>query len=143
MNGDRSGKRYERLVGNALVDLFQSGEEKAGCSVAWNVVMRGASGVGHEIDLLLASRRTGRTLLMAVECKNWTRPAEKKTVEEFRSVLQDINARYAGRKKLAGILASRSGFQSGACHTSRSASSIRSRVHVSLRAAHSAAAKLG
>ena len=113
---DRAGRAYERQVARALVMLLQGTDPDAVKSVRMNQVLPGASGAGHEIDLMLEWERQGKKRRCAVECKDHGRAVEKKEVGAFRSVLQDVNAWREQHllPPLGGIMASRNGFQSGA-----------------------------
>ena len=112
VEADRSGRSYERLVGRAMRTLFRL--EESGGSVARNVVLKGASGAGHEIDLLLGIPYRGKILHAAVECKDHARPVGMEKVAAFGMVLKDLNGLRGPEDRLAGILVSGSGYQSGA-----------------------------
>ena len=116
-NGERAerpGRGYERLAGEALGVLFRL--EERGGAMGRNVVLEGASGVRHELDLVLEIPRKGKMLYAAVECKDTVRPVEKEKVAAFRSVLQDLNEK---GYRLGGIMAASSGFQAGAAELAR------------------------
>ena len=102
------------MVGKALKALFRGKETRFGGILRRNVVLPGASGAAHEIDLVLDAPLAGRTWHVAVECKDHARPVEKETAAGFRAVLLDVNERLPEEEKMTGMLVSRSGFQSGA-----------------------------
>ena len=108
------GKQYEQMAGSVLRILF--GMDREGCTgtLLHNTVLTGASGVGHEMDIVLeVSRDSGKTCA-AVECKNHGRPLEKEIVAAFSCILQDINALRGKDEQLGGVIVSSGGFQSGA-----------------------------
>ena len=109
---DRSGKAYERLIARVMIRLFGLSDSGA---VTCNVHLPGASGVSHEIDLLLRiPLRKGGTGGLAVECKDQARPVFKEKVAAFCEVLRDLNAALKPSERLAGLMVSGSGFQAGA-----------------------------
>ncbi len=106
MEPDHSGKGYERLAARAMRALFRM-EDRGGIMVR-NVVMKGASGAGHEADLILEVPLHERLVYILAECKDYARPVGKEKVAAFRTVLEDINAlrekgqRFPGRRFGAG-----------------------------------------
>ena len=135
---ETAGKAYERFAARALASCFSLPPS----AIKQNIVLRGASGAGHEIDILFrfpsakshppaappksqphsnpvaapSSPGAGAPSkrFAAVECKNYKKPLEMKTVSAFHGVLQDIRAALPEDEQLLGIVASASGFQSGA-----------------------------
>lgn len=92
-----------------MKDLFRL---EAG-AVRRNQVLRGASGAGHEMDLLFEICLKGKKYPVVVECKDAARPVGKEKIAAFQSVLRDVNEIRRG-KKLFGIMVSSGGYQSGA-----------------------------
>ena len=109
------GRIFERLAAKTVRILFYPDL----LSVKRNIILKGQSGAGHEIDLLLEIRKKRRILHAAVECKNRARPIEKEKVAAFRSVLRDINAFRGKDQQLKGIMISACGYQSGAINMAR------------------------
>ena len=88
--------------------------EKRGGSSWRNVVMDGASGASHEIDLVLEVPLEEKTVICLVECKGFAKPAPKLNAAAFLSVVQDLNALRAEDDQMVGIMISRNGFDPGA-----------------------------
>ena len=61
----------------------------------------------HEVDISFEYGAGNVALLFVVECKDWSRPVQKRDVQAFLHVIRDIGAH-------KGIMVSRSGYQKGA-----------------------------
>ena len=71
------------MVGKALKALLRGKETRFDGTLRRNVVLPGASGAAHEIDLVLDAPLAGRTWHVDVECKDHARPVEKETAAGF------------------------------------------------------------
>lgn len=120
-----NGKAYERFAARALISCFSLPQS----AVKRNLILPGASGAGHEIDILFRFPRdtipnTAEGAVgpeapppkrfAAVECKNHRKPLGMQLVSAFHGVLQDIRAALPEDETLLGIMAASGGFQSGA-----------------------------
>ena len=66
----------------------------------------------HEVDISFEYTTGKVALLFVIECKDWTRPVQKRDVQAFLHVIRDIGAH-------KGIIVSRSGYQGGAIAVAR------------------------
>jgi hypothetical protein len=103
-----NGKAYERFAARALISCFSLPQS----AVKRNLILPGASGAGHEIDILFRFPESKN--FAAVECKNHRKPLGMQLVSAFHGVLQDIRAALPPDESLLGIMAASGGFQSGA-----------------------------
>ena len=82
-----TGLEYEILV-RTLMDALVRDTPLAECSLAGGAENRlvGASGFQHQIDISIRCQ----SLLLLVECKNWSRPVDAEPVLALASRLADI-----------------------------------------------------
>ena len=84
-----TGLEYETLV-RILMDALVRNTPLTDCSLAGGAENRlvGASGFQHQIDISMRCQ----SLLLLVECKNWSRPVGAEPVLSLASRLADIRA---------------------------------------------------
>lgn len=99
-----SGKQLEADVQQIFTYLLNMKDE--GVTVGRNVVLKGRSGQGHEIDVYYEFERAGIRHRVAIECKDWSSPVSKGEIHEFESKIREIG-------NIIGAFVSRNGFQSG------------------------------
>jgi hypothetical protein len=104
MNDGRTLESYVQYVYSFL--LNRSGGKHVDVELRKRFV--GRSGAQPEIDVYYEFERAGVLHRIAFECKDLSRPAAYKDVNEFRSRLQDI------AEPIIPIMVSRQGYQDGA-----------------------------
>ncbi|MEI8012384.1 MAG: restriction endonuclease [Candidatus Omnitrophota bacterium] len=100
------GKPLENYV--TFVFDFILNHKSDGIAVSKNTYFVGKSGARHEVDVYYEFRKAGILHRVAIECKDTVKPVEKGRVQEFHGKLRDIGW------DIAGIMISKSGYQSGA-----------------------------
>lgn len=102
-----SGKPYEALL-QAVFQTIVNQEEVRNITVERDVILRGKSGISHQIDLYWKFESAGITYETIVQAKDWKKPLDQGELLKFRGVLDDL----LGQSK--GIVVSRTGYQDGA-----------------------------
>ena len=97
---------YELFTQEIYRQLGQAIKVNA-ATVQHNVKLEGKSGQKHQIDVYWEYEKDGRTLRVAIECKNYDSLVPVGKVRDFQGVLSDLN-------NVNGIMVSKMGFQEGA-----------------------------
>lgn len=100
MNETPRWKRFERLAERIARDLVGSQAE-----VTWDAHLPGReSGLSRQIDVAVIWRdETDREYLTAIDCKDWSTPADVNDIGSFASLVRDVGASQ-------GILVCNAGF---------------------------------
>jgi hypothetical protein len=102
MNKKTQGNQYERMV----AELMEQITGLRGLELRRQKTYSGKEAT-HEVDISFVYTVGELQLLFLVECKDWSRPVEKRDVQAFLHTLRDLGAH-------KGIIVSRTGFQDGA-----------------------------
>lgn len=106
-----TGKAFEQLVQEIYQSFLNYDSDKNGyrsIKVQHNVILKGITGVEHQIDVYWEFELAGRTYSTLVEVKDWATPVKLEQLRNFKAVMDDL----PGHPN--GIFVSRCGFQSGA-----------------------------
>lgn len=104
-----TGKGFEVLtqeIFQAILD-YDDPKQKT-IAVEQNKILKGKSGVTHQIDVYWAFERAGIKYQTLVEVKDWKSKVKQDQIQSFHSVLLDIPG------QPTGIFVSKNGFQRGA-----------------------------
>lgn len=99
---DLTATEFERLI----VDLFREVADDAGVDVDHDVTLSSPDG-DYQIDAVARFQLMGVDFVVLVECKRHKSPVKREVVAVLRDKIRSLGAQ-------KGILASTSGFQSGA-----------------------------
>ena len=107
------GIQYEKRVREILIQQLSIRDESGTSTVHHRQRLEGKSLRRHEIDLCFEFELAGAHFRVLVECKDHKKPIGPRVVEAFAFAVDDLCAQ-------KGILASSSGFTSGAIAVARS-----------------------
>ncbi len=125
------GLGYEKIVAGIYRQFAEAAE------VTENERIIGISGSSRQIDIALREKIDGTTVLVIIECKDYSRPVDIERVDALIGKIQDVEAK-------RGIIVSDSGFTAGARRRAEADGrvevasvidtqndSLRSRLHIS------------
>ena len=102
---------YEILVKSVYESLLRE-EGIDTVIVKHNLLLKGISGLEHQVDVYWEFVLAGELHKVAIECKNYSASVPIGKIRDFHSVLNDIGG-------IKGILVSKKGFQSGTVEYAR------------------------
>ena len=102
----KAGRGFEELAARIYAELA------AEASVTLDDSIVGESGVARQVDVTVRQQIAGVEVLIAIDTKDYRRPADVGKVDEFANKLRDIRAN-------KGILICKSGFSKGALTSAR------------------------
>lgn len=102
-----NGKAYEQLVQEVYQALVDQGSVHT-IDVQHDVILRGKSGAPHQVDVFWEFEVAGVKYATCIECKDHKNPVKKSVVATLIGILDDLPF------VATGVVAARSGFQSGA-----------------------------
>ncbi|MGM9664700.1 MAG: restriction endonuclease [Eubacteriales bacterium] len=102
----KPGTEYECWV-KYIYECILAHEGVENAELKHNVILTGAGGVKHQIDIYWEFRVGGTLYKTAFECKEYKNPVPKEKIAAFHSIIDDIGG-------VTGVYVSKNGFQSGA-----------------------------
>lgn len=102
----KQGTEYELFV-KEVYECLNRADGLSDVKILHDVILKGAAGVGHQIDVYWTFCKAGVAYKVAVECKDYKNRVSKEKIAAFHDILQDIG-------NIHGIFATKMGFQSGA-----------------------------
>jgi hypothetical protein len=100
------GMEYELLV-KSIYEAISVQKDVANSKIERNVVINGAAGVGHQIDILWSYDTNNKNRRVLIECKNYSKAVDLGVARNFKGVLDDIG-------NCDGLIVTKVGFQKGA-----------------------------
>jgi hypothetical protein len=100
------GMEYELLV-KSIYEAISVQKDVANSKIERNVVINGAAGVGHQIDILWSFDTNDQSRRVLIECKNYSKAVDLGVARNFKGVLDDIG-------NCDGLIVTKVGFQKGA-----------------------------